>query len=261
MIRQAIACDICGAEKKQTNHWFIAMEQAGELRISSWSSERKGRSGAKHLCGQTCLHRLVDDFLAGTLGGTLSGRQPGGPDEERSAALSSTAASVATPAAAKAATPAVSYLSEATRESSYEAAETDEFESSARLIPTPPTRPAQPLRAAQPARITEAPDRQVAVATMAPRLMPPASLPSSARPGTPPELPPAAVHSNAPVSSITRPAMQMAPPSRDSAAIAANILGEISPQRRRSEAWERERAREAASGDRNTHLPAVHRAY
>ncbi|MGA7340430.1 MAG: hypothetical protein WBE72_15560 [Terracidiphilus sp.] len=64
MIRQAISCDICGAEKRQTNHWFVAYEQAGELRVSGWTSRQRMRPGSKHLCGQTCLHKLMDDFMA-----------------------------------------------------------------------------------------------------------------------------------------------------------------------------------------------------
>jgi hypothetical protein len=64
VIRQAITCDICGTEKKQTNHWFVAYDQAGELRVSGWSSRNKLRPGSKHLCGQTCLHKLVDEFMA-----------------------------------------------------------------------------------------------------------------------------------------------------------------------------------------------------
>jgi len=67
VIRQAISCDICGAEKRQTNHWFVACEQAGELRIAGWSSRNRLRSGTKHLCGQTCLHKLVDEFMARTI--------------------------------------------------------------------------------------------------------------------------------------------------------------------------------------------------
>jgi len=69
VIRQAISCDICGAEKKQTNHWFVATEQAGELRVSAWSSQRRLRSGTKHLCGHTCIHKLLDEFMARTVSG------------------------------------------------------------------------------------------------------------------------------------------------------------------------------------------------
>jgi hypothetical protein len=64
VIRQAISCDICASEKRQTNHWFVAYEQGGELRVSGWSSRHKLRPGSKHLCGQTCLHKLVDEFIA-----------------------------------------------------------------------------------------------------------------------------------------------------------------------------------------------------
>lgn len=64
MIRQAISCDICGNEKRQTNHWFVAYEHAGELRVSGWNSRARSKTGTKHLCGQTCLHKLVDEFIA-----------------------------------------------------------------------------------------------------------------------------------------------------------------------------------------------------
>jgi hypothetical protein len=64
VIRQAISCDICGSEKKQTNHWFVAYDQSGELRVSGWNSRNRLRPGSKHLCGQTCLHKLVDEFMA-----------------------------------------------------------------------------------------------------------------------------------------------------------------------------------------------------
>jgi len=67
VIRQAITCDICASEKKQTNHWFVAYDQGGELRVSGWNSRNRLRPGSKHLCGQTCLHKLVDEFMARTL--------------------------------------------------------------------------------------------------------------------------------------------------------------------------------------------------
>jgi hypothetical protein len=67
VIRQAISCDICGTEKKQTNHWFVARESGGELHVGGWNSRNRSRAGAKHLCGQTCLHKLVDEFMARTI--------------------------------------------------------------------------------------------------------------------------------------------------------------------------------------------------
>jgi len=67
MIRQAISCDICGTEKRQTNHWFVAFEQGGELRLGGWGSRNGARPGSKHLCGQTCVHKLVDEYMAKTV--------------------------------------------------------------------------------------------------------------------------------------------------------------------------------------------------
>ena len=64
MIRQAISCDVCGSEKRQTNHWFVAFEQAGELRLGGWTSRNRARPNSKHLCGQTCVHKLVDEYMA-----------------------------------------------------------------------------------------------------------------------------------------------------------------------------------------------------
>jgi len=64
VIRQAISCDICGTEKKQTNHWFVAYDQGEELRVSGWNSRNRLRPGSKHLCGQACVHKLVDEFMA-----------------------------------------------------------------------------------------------------------------------------------------------------------------------------------------------------
>jgi len=68
MIRQAISCDICGTEKRQTNHWFVAFEQCGELRLGGWNTRGRSRPGSKHLCGQTCVHKLVDEYMAQAVG-------------------------------------------------------------------------------------------------------------------------------------------------------------------------------------------------
>ncbi len=64
MIRQAISCDICGSEKQQTNHWFVAYESAGELRLAAWHGLKNKRAMVKHLCGQKCVYRLLDEFMA-----------------------------------------------------------------------------------------------------------------------------------------------------------------------------------------------------
>ena len=64
MIRQVIYCDVCGAQRRETNHWFIAYELSGELRASGWTSQSLHHPGIKHLCGESCLHKLLSEFLA-----------------------------------------------------------------------------------------------------------------------------------------------------------------------------------------------------
>jgi hypothetical protein len=64
VIRQTISCDICKSEKKESNHWYVVYEQGGELRLSGWNSRQRMRPDARHLCGQSCVYKLVEDFLA-----------------------------------------------------------------------------------------------------------------------------------------------------------------------------------------------------
>jgi hypothetical protein len=78
VIRQAISCDICGSEKQQTNHWFVATDQGGELRVAGWNSRNRLRPNTKHLCGQICLHKLVDLFISGR----VAVQAPAGSTEE-----------------------------------------------------------------------------------------------------------------------------------------------------------------------------------
>jgi hypothetical protein len=63
VIRQVITCDICGTQKRETNHWFVAYEESGELRISGWNSLHLLSPETKHLCGETCAHKLISHFL------------------------------------------------------------------------------------------------------------------------------------------------------------------------------------------------------
>ncbi len=64
MIRQAISCDICAREMQNPNHWFVAYDSGAELRVIRWGFRSRLRASARHLCGQTCLHKLVDEFMA-----------------------------------------------------------------------------------------------------------------------------------------------------------------------------------------------------
>ena len=104
MIRQAISCDVCGAEKRQTNHWFVAYTRGGELRVMGWNASSRMRAGSKHLCGQTCLHKLLDEFIAGAMATRATLTPEAGPREE---ALAATDASLTSNAAYAAPAPVV----------------------------------------------------------------------------------------------------------------------------------------------------------
>ncbi len=68
MIRQAINCDMCGAEKQEaTSRWFVAYEQGGELKLRGWESPKHSRKDVKHLCGQKCAQRLTANFTASVM--------------------------------------------------------------------------------------------------------------------------------------------------------------------------------------------------
>jgi hypothetical protein len=114
---------------KQTNHWFVACEAGGELRVSGWSSRNRLRTGTRHLCGQTCLHKLMDDFMARTL-------------QVRAAAAASEASGAMRPAAGS--------DTSLTANAAYE-----EDASSAQLTPSPPALvPARTPFRSQPELIT-----------------------------------------------------------------------------------------------------------
>ncbi len=146
MIRQAISCDICGTDKQQTNHWFVAYDQNGELRISDWNSQSRLRAGAKHLCGQTCLHKLVDEFMARAIAVRTPAAEKSEPEQKftkkseprekpvfRTPLAPRTDTSL-TSVAAHPLPPRPVPVPAETFSSDY----MDEFESSARLIPSEP---------------------------------------------------------------------------------------------------------------------------
>ncbi|HMF53987.1 MAG TPA: hypothetical protein VK593_06535, partial [Edaphobacter sp.] len=83
MIRQAINCDMCGAEKLESaSHWFVAEEQGGELKMRAWGAGKGSRKNLKHLCGQKCVQRLMDNFTASILAGLHAGKGKDAPMEK-----------------------------------------------------------------------------------------------------------------------------------------------------------------------------------
>lgn len=68
MIRTVYACDLCGTEQAQTNHWFavVTIEAPRRLMIGPLGSEDSVIGQGKqvqHLCGEACASRRVSEFL------------------------------------------------------------------------------------------------------------------------------------------------------------------------------------------------------
>lgn len=94
MKRESFTCDVCGAEKKETNHWMVmvpslptnefqrlrsvrsnAMDEVDSLvnRVSNrlfpvftlmgWDSALHGFEGAVHLCSESCASRALSRWM------------------------------------------------------------------------------------------------------------------------------------------------------------------------------------------------------
>ena len=201
VIRQTISCDMCGTEKRATNHWYVALERDGELRLGTWAALGKRRARARHLCGQKCLHKLVDDFFVTRAMGVRA------VVEEETASVQESA--------------------EATSIAHFDA-DFGEYESSARLIPTPEKPPRVNMDAVTAAAMTK---------SMATRRTPGADLKEtlSQRMVT------------VPVPSVPVRAAERVSVEGDKVAKANRVENgnKLASERRRSEAWRREQAREA----------------
>ena len=119
-----------------THHWFAANDKGPELRVSKWNARTRLRPGTKHLCGQTCLHKLVDEFTARTVSQRVSSSADNPPAEKLGPVPASlrTEMILASPKALSG--PALPVIAAAYIDKK------DEFESSARLLTPlePPTR-------------------------------------------------------------------------------------------------------------------------
>jgi len=121
---------------QRSNHWFVAYDRGAELRLTTWDSKARLRSGAKHLCGQTCLHKLVDEFMVRTAS-TSPVDLPSQPSAKRAVPVERPV-----PVTNRQVIPATALVSHATAKPDRGADPLRESESSARLIgpsvPQPP---------------------------------------------------------------------------------------------------------------------------
>jgi hypothetical protein len=67
-VKTAYTCDVCGAERKEANHWFVACQTHAGLDFHTWGwalrEEMLNEERLMHLCGRLCAHKKLDQFLA-----------------------------------------------------------------------------------------------------------------------------------------------------------------------------------------------------
>lgn len=57
-------CDVCGAVRGETNHWFVGAVTGGVQPALFIEGFRVcDNTNVKHLCGQKCAHALLDRWL------------------------------------------------------------------------------------------------------------------------------------------------------------------------------------------------------
>jgi hypothetical protein len=73
-----IACDVCGVVKQPSNHWWyvdiqvISLNDGDYFTMRSWDDLAEDRSKPfKHICGQACAIRLLNEFMDGGKGEIL----------------------------------------------------------------------------------------------------------------------------------------------------------------------------------------------
>lgn len=58
---KSIACDICKAEKRVVNRWWKVRQMTNYITVAA--AEAVVPKPYKDVCGQSCLHRLVDRWM------------------------------------------------------------------------------------------------------------------------------------------------------------------------------------------------------
>jgi hypothetical protein len=75
MIKNAVICDGCPAEKKAANHWWI-VKTTGErpvFMVWPWDSSQNVVDAAKHYCGQSCVLKAMAQWMSEQVTGEKHG--------------------------------------------------------------------------------------------------------------------------------------------------------------------------------------------
>jgi hypothetical protein len=62
--KEIFTCDVCGAEKKEANHWWMAQISSRQFLLWPWDTGARDK-GILHLCGEACVLKRLSEFLGG----------------------------------------------------------------------------------------------------------------------------------------------------------------------------------------------------
>jgi hypothetical protein len=69
MERTQYTCDVCGTEKKETNHWWLFVVNDDGFQLAPWGTpwyqtRQRPQATIQHLCGQACAIRKLSEFMS-----------------------------------------------------------------------------------------------------------------------------------------------------------------------------------------------------
>lgn len=63
---EKFSCNVCGKERGASNHWTLAVVDERGLALYPWKDSDARLEGMQHLCGRSCVQRLIDKALDST---------------------------------------------------------------------------------------------------------------------------------------------------------------------------------------------------
>lgn len=64
MTKEITTCDVCGVQKKETNHWFRADMTNRRFNVLPFNDVANGQLQVSDVCGEACLVKLLNKWLS-----------------------------------------------------------------------------------------------------------------------------------------------------------------------------------------------------
>ena len=62
--KEQVTCDVCGAQKQETNHWFMLSVGDQDIFVLASSSYRDNYAEPIDLCGEACVLKKVSELIS-----------------------------------------------------------------------------------------------------------------------------------------------------------------------------------------------------